>query len=64
LIARVSVIGINALKKSINRVIPAAEKFPVLNTFVAPIFPEPIFLSSPKLNNLDTKIPVGIDPRR
>ena len=34
MIARVRVIGINALKKSTNSVIPAAEKFPVLNTLV------------------------------
>ena len=35
---------------------------PVLNTFVAPIFPEPIVLTSLPTNPLVNKSPNGIDP--
>ena len=42
--------------------ITAKNLFPVLSTFVAPIFPEPIFLTSifPKI--FVTKKPNGIEP--
>ena len=39
------------LKYPSNKTIKARVLLPVLKTFVAPIFPEPIFRISPKLNN-------------
>ena len=45
-----------------KRVVAAKNLFPVLRTFVAPIFPEPIFLKSifPKI--FVNMSPKGIDP--
>ena len=51
---------------SISRIKVAAAKdfFPVLNTFVVPIFPEPTFLISFLRNTLVRINPKGIDPKR
>ena len=38
--------------------------FPVLRTFVAPILPDPIFLTSWFVKNLVNNKPKGIDPLR
>ena len=52
----------NPLLMSIIKVKKAAFLCPVLKTFVAPMFPEPISLMLPNLKNLDIKIPKGIEP--
>ena len=56
--------GIYPFNVSNKRVIAANNLFPVLNTFVAPIFPEPIFLISFFINNLVKISPNGIDPQK
>ena len=55
-------IGAKPLKISKNRVKDAINLFPVLNTFVAPMFFEPIFLISFFKNKLVNISPNGIDP--
>ena len=45
-----------------NKVRPAIFLFPVLKTFVAPIFFEPIFLKSLFKKNLASIRPNGIEP--
>ena len=47
-----------------NNVSKANNLLPVLNTFVAPIFPEPIFLMSPFLKIFVKINPKGIDPNK
>ena len=47
-----------------KRVKVASILFPVLNTFVAPIFPDPILLISCLLNNFVRINPNGIDPHK
>ena len=51
---------------SISRIKVAAAKdfFPVLNTFVVPILPEPIFLISFPRKNFVIISPKGIDPNK
>ena len=51
-------------KPSRINVIKAANLFPVLSTFVAPILPEPICRKFPKPNTLETNIPNGIEPNK
>ena len=55
-------IGAKPLKISKNRVKDAINLFPVLNTFVAPMFFEPIFLISFFKKKLVNISPNGIDP--
>ena len=50
------------LKISKKRVIAAASLLPVLNTLVAPIFPDPISLISPRLKSFVINNPNGILP--
>ena len=57
-------IGITALKMSKNNVAYPIDLFPVLKAFVAPIFPEPIFLISLFKNNFVNIKPKGIDPSK
>ena len=57
-------IGITALKMSKNNVAYPIDLFPVLKAFVAPIFPEPIFLMSFLTKNLVNIYPKGIDPSK
>ena len=52
------------LPASIINVKKANFLLPVLKTFVAPIFPLPIFLISPNPDNLVNINPKGIDPIR
>ena len=52
------------LSKSRSKVVNAKNLFPVLSTFVAPIFPEPISDKLPNLNNLENIIPKGIEPNK
>ena len=47
-----------------KRVMAASILFPVLNTFVAPIFPDPILHISCLLNNFVRINPNGIDPHK
>ena len=54
--------GMYPFTTSNNKVEPAKYLLPVLRTFVAPIFPEPIFLISWSLNILVKINPNGIDP--
>lgn len=58
------VAAIPALKTSQRTVISANVLFPVRKTFVAPIFPEPIFLISPYPVTLVKISPKGIEPTR
>ena len=55
--------GTYPFKASKIRVKKAKYLFPALRTLVAPIFPEPIFLTSFPLNNLVKIKPKGIDPQ-
>ena len=52
------------LRASNKSVSAARYLFPVLSTFVAPIFPEPIFLTSWFVSNFVKINPKGIDPAR
>ena len=54
--------GRKPFERSINKVKAAKDLFPVLNTLVAPIFPEPIFRMSPYPAIMETNNPKGIDP--
>ena len=54
--------GRKPLKISKQRTMNATNLFPVLKTFVAPTFPEPIFLISPKPNNFVKINAKGNDP--
>ena len=54
--------GRKPLKISKQRTMNATNLFPVLKTFVAPIFPEPTFLISPKPNNFVKINAKGNDP--
>ena len=56
------IIGNTPFKISNNKVIEAINLLPVLSTFVAPIFFEPIFLISFFKNKLANISPKGIDP--
>ena len=56
--------GIYPFIASSSSVAAAKYLFPVLNTFVAPIFPDPIFLKSTFPNIFVNKRPNGIDPLR
>ncbi len=47
-----------------RRVIAAKNLFPVLSTFVAPIFPDPIFLTSKLPKNFVNNSPKGIEPQK
>ena len=53
---------IEPLATSMIKVRKAADLFPVLKTFVAPTFPEPTFLISPKPNNFVKINAKGNDP--
>jgi len=53
-----------ALPESNIRVSAARPRFPLRNTFVAPILPEPILRMSSLPKNLVINSPNGIDPRR
>ena len=55
-------IGITALKMSKNNVAYPIDLFPVLKTFVAPIFLDPIFLISFLMKILVKISPKGIEP--
>ena len=55
-------IGTTPLKMSKNKVKPAINLFPVLNTLVAPIFFEPTSLMSLFKKNLVKIKPKGIEP--
>ena len=57
-------IGTIPLEMSKNKVRAAINLFPVLNTLVAPILFEPIFLTSLPKNNLVKIKPKGIEPNR
>ncbi len=57
-------IGARPLKMSKNKVKPAINLFPALNTLVAPIFFEPTFLMSLFKKSLAKIKPKGIDPDR
>ena len=50
--------------KSSTRVVTARDLFPVLKTFVVPIFPDPISLISFFKNILVKTNPKGIDPNK
>ena len=54
--------GRKPFKISRQRTKNAKNLFPVLKTFVAPTFPEPIFLISPKPNNFVNINAKGSDP--
>ena len=56
--------GAIPLKMSKNKVKPAINLFPILNTLVAPIFFEPTFLMSLFKKSLVKIKPKGIDPDR
>ena len=51
-------------KISIKRVIAAKSLLPVLRTLVAPIFPDPVFLTSCPVKILVKIKPNGIDPHK
>ena len=57
-------IGRYPLKTSNKSVTKAKYLFPVLRTFVAPIFPDPIFLISFLINKFVNIRPKGIDPHK
>ena len=50
--------------KSSNSVVTARDFFPVLKTFVVPIFPDPISLISFFKKNFVKTNPKGTDPKR
>jgi hypothetical protein len=52
------------LRTSNSNVAAAKDFFPVLNTFVVPILPEPIFLISFPRKNFVIISPKGIDPNK
>ncbi len=54
--------GRKPLKISKKRTMNATNLLPVLKTFVAPTFPEPTFLISPKPTNFVKINAKGIDP--
>ena len=54
--------GIYPFNVSNKRVIAANNLFPVLNTFVAPIFPDPISLTSFPVKIFVKSKPKGIEP--
>ena len=56
--------GKKPFKRSSRRVTIAKNLFPDLRTFVAPIFPEPIFLISIFLKIFVNMRPKGIDPHK
>ena len=58
----VNMTGIKPFNMSKIRVKRAKNFLPVLKTFVAPILPEPIFLTSSPENILVNKSPNGIEP--
>ena len=59
---RVKIIGIYPLRTSNNNVVKAKYLFPVLRTFVAPMFPEPTFLISWLEKSLVMMSPKGTEP--
>ena len=56
--------GINPFKTSKHNTPKARYLFPVRRTLVAPTFPEPIFLISPRPNNFVSINAKGTDPSR
>ena len=57
-------IEIYPFKMSNNKVTMAKDFFPVLKTFVVPMFPEPIFRMSFPKNTFVIISPNGIEPRK
>ena len=56
--------GTNPLKISKHNTTTARYLFPVRRTLVAPTFPEPIFLISPRPNNFGSINAKGTEPMR
>ena len=56
--------GSNPFKTSKHNTAKARYLFPVRRTLVAPTFPEPIFLISPKPNNFGSVKAKGMEPIR
>ena len=57
-------IGITAFKTSKDNVLYPSNLLPALKAFVAPIFPEPIFLISLPIKVLVKISPKGIEPNK
>ena len=60
----INIIGNTAFPTSSTKVENPIILLPVLRAFVAPIFPEPIFLISFCKKNFVNRKPKGIDPKR